>query len=47
MFTLYSSHLSHTHLSELDPVVVIVVEGALQVSCELGLVNVLQQGLQR
>lgn len=41
------SHLRHTHLSEADPVVVVVVEGALQVSCELGLVDVLQQGFQR
>lgn len=37
----------HTHLSEVDPVLVVVMEGALQVSCELGLVDVFQQGLQR
>lgn len=35
----------YTHLPEVDPVVVVVVEGAVQVWCELGLVNVLQQGL--
>lgn len=34
------------YLSEVDPVVVFVVEGALQVSGELGWVNVLLQGFQ-
>lgn len=47
MLMMHSSRFSHTHLSELDPVVVVVVEGALQVSCELGWVDILQQGLQR
>ena len=42
MFTcwLQTSHLCHTHLPEVDPVVVVVVEGAFQVTCELGLVDV-------
>lgn len=40
-------HLHHTHLPEVDPVVVVVVEGALQLPRELGLVDVLQQGFQR
>lgn len=49
MFTcwLQSSHLCHTHLPEVDPVVVVIVEGAFQVTCELGLVDVFQQGFQR
>lgn len=44
VLSLQSSHHCHTHLPEVDPVVVVVVEGAVQVSRELGLVNVLQQG---
>ena len=44
---LYTPTTLHTHLSEVDPVVVVVVERALQVSCELGLVDVFQQGFQR
>lgn len=41
---LQSRHLRHTHPPEVDPVVVVVVESAFQVSGELGLVDVLQQG---
>lgn len=37
-----SSHHRHTHLPEVDPVVVVVVEGAVQVPRQLRLVNVLQ-----
>lgn len=33
-----------THLPKVDPVVVVVVEGSVQVPGELGLVHVLQQG---
>lgn len=39
-----SKHRCHTHLPKVDPVAVVVVEGAVQVSRELVLVNVLQQG---
>ena len=35
------------HLSEGEPVLVVVVEAAFQVCCELGVVYVLQQGLER
>lgn len=39
--------LRHTHLSEVDPVIVVIVEGSLQLPRELGLVHVFVEGLQR